>query len=100
LRRAHSWDCHVDEGDVDDTLIKVYPNPTNNQFNIEIESSATWNEPLQIVVLDRLGRVLVTESIAHGGFRKTISLNGYAPGTYFVKCFTQAFEKNFKVIKI
>jgi hypothetical protein len=91
---------HVDEGDVDDTLIKVYPNPTNNQFNIEIESSATWNEPLQIVVLDRLGRVLVTESIAHGGFRKTISLNGYAPGTYFVKCFTQAFEKNFKVIKI
>jgi hypothetical protein len=90
----------VDESMADEMLIKVYPNPTSNQFNIEIESYGTWNEPLQIVVLDRLGRVLETGSILNGGNRKTISLQGYAPGTYFVKCFTEAFEKNFKVIKI
>lgn len=90
----------VDTDPVDAAWIRVYPNPTSNEFNIEIESSGTWNEPLQIVVLDRLGRVLETGSIAHGGNRKTISLQGYASGTYFVKCFTEAFEKNFKVIKI
>ena len=91
---------HVDDAVVDDTLIKIYPNPTSDQFNIEIESSGTWDEPLQIMVLDRLGRVLETSSIPNGGTRKTISLNGYAPGTYFVKCFTQTFEQNFKVIKV
>ena len=91
---------HVDDAVVDDTFIKIYPNPTSDQFNIEIESSGTWDEPLQIMVLDRLGRVLETSSIPNGATRKTISLNGYAPGTYFVKCFTQTFEQNFKVIKV
>ena len=90
----------VDEDVADDTLITIYPNPTSDQFNIEIESSGTWDEPLHIMVLDRLGRVLETSSIPNGGTRKTISLNGYAPGTYFVKCFTQTFEQNFKVIKV
>ena len=84
----------------DATIIKVYPNPTSNQFNIEIESSGDWSEAVQILVLDRLGRVLETGSIPQGANRKTISLTGYAPGTYFVKCHTKAFEKNFKVIKI
>jgi hypothetical protein len=90
----------VAEQATDGTSIKVYPNPTSNQFNIEVESSGNWKEPLQIVVLDRLGRVLETGTIANGRNRKTISLTGYAPGTYFVKCFTLTFEKNFKVIKI
>ena len=90
----------VDEDVADDTLITIYPNPTSDQFNIEIESSGTWDEPLHIMVLDRLGRVLETSSIPNGGTRKTISLHGYAPGTYFVKCFTQTFEQNFKVIKV
>ena len=90
----------VAEEAIDGMTIKVYPNPTSNQFNIEIESSGNGIEPLQILVLDRLGRVLETGTIPHGGNRKTISLTGYAPGTYFVKCSTQAFEKNFKVIKI
>ena len=91
---------HVEDAVVDDTVIKIYPNPTSDQFSIEIESSGTWDEPLQIMVLDRLGRVLETSSIPNGGTRKTISLHGYAPGTYFVKCFTQTFEQNFKVIKV
>jgi hypothetical protein len=90
----------VSEEAIDGMTIKVYPNPTSNQFNIEIESSGNGIEPLQILVLDRLGRVLETGTIPQGGNRKTISLTGYAPGTYFVKCSTQAFEKNFKVIKI
>jgi hypothetical protein len=90
----------VAEEATDGTIIKVYPNPTSNQFNIEIESSGDWSEPLQILVLDRLGRVLETGSIPQGANRKTISLTGYAPGTYFIKCHTKAFEKNFKVIKI
>ena len=90
----------IEEDTADQTCIKVYPNPTSDQFNIEVESANTWDEPLQIVVLDRLGRVLETGIIPQGGNRKTISLHGYASGTYFVKCHTLTFEKNFKVIKI
>ena len=90
----------VEEETLGANTIKVYPNPTSDQFNIEIESSGLLDESLQIIVVDRLGRVLETGIIPLGGNRKTVSLSGYAPGTYFVKCYTQTYEKNFKVIKI
>ena len=81
-------------------VIRVFPNPTNNQLSIELVSTNILNQALQFVVFDRLGRVLETGSIAEGGTREIISLGRYAPGTYFVKCLGEGFEQNFKVIKM
>ena len=81
-------------------VIRVFPNPTNNQLSIELVSTNILNQALQFVVFDRLGRVLETGSIAEGGTREIIWLGRYAPGTYFVKCLGEGFEQNFKVIKM
>ena len=81
--------------------IKIYPNPTNNYFSVEIRSSSELTEAVNIVVYDNLGRTIQTSSILNEGNRiTTISLNGYVSGTYFIKCSNGNFEKHFKVVKI
>jgi len=86
--------------DVSSNGIKVYPNPTNNLFNIEIESFSDLSETVNIEVCDNLGRTIQTTSISeHDGGKITLSLDGYVSGTYVVKCYNSAFEKHFQVIK-
>jgi hypothetical protein len=81
--------------------ILVYPNPTKNDFIIEIESRYTLSESINIEIYDNLGRTIQIESISKDGSGKTkVSLKGSYPGTYFIKCSNNSFEKHFKVIKI
>lgn len=81
--------------------IKIYPNPTNNHFTIEIGSFSALSDMVNIEVYDKLGRTIQTGSISkHDSGRTTISLDGYDSGTYFVKCYNSTFEIHFKVIKI
>ena len=81
--------------------INLYPNPTKNDFTIEVESVSALTESIQIVVYDKLGRIIETGSISIGGNGKVqISLNKYVTGTYFVKCFNNSLEKHFKVVKL
>ncbi|MDA9563069.1 T9SS type A sorting domain-containing protein [Flavobacteriales bacterium] len=81
--------------------IKLYPNPTTNQFTIEIESTSTLSEGIKIEVYDHLGRTIRTDIIEKDGSGKTtIPLNNYASGTYFIKCYNTTLETHFKVIKI
>ena len=81
--------------------IKLYPNPTTNQFTIEIESTSPLSEGIKIEVYDHLGRTIRTDIIEKDGSGKTtIPLNNYASGTYFIKCYNTTLETHFKVIKI
>lgn len=88
-----------DQDDLLENGISLYPNPTNNNFNIEMES--TISETVSIEVYDQLGRIVQTGAIEKNSSTKTtISLNGLDAGSYFVKCFTTSSERNFKVVKI
>ena len=81
--------------------VNLYPNPTKNDFTIEVESLSALTESIQIVVYDKLGRIIETGSISIGGNGKVqFSLNKYVTGTYFVKCFSNSLEKHFKVVKL
>ena len=89
----------------DDELLSneiiLYPNPTKNEFTIEIESISALTEDINIEVFDPTGRTIQIGSISKDGSGKTkMSLNGYVPGTYFIKCANQSFEKHFKVVKL
>ena len=89
----------------DDELLSneiiLYPNPTKNEFTIEIESISALTEDVNIEVYDPMGRTIQIGSISKDGSGKTkMSLNGYVPGTYFIKCANQSFEKHFKVVKL
>jgi hypothetical protein len=89
------------EGNVFIDGIKIYPNPTNSYFTIEIESSSALNNTINILVYDNLGRTIKTSLISKdGGWKTTMSLDGYVSGTYFIKCYNSNFEKHFKVVKI
>ena len=81
--------------------IVVYPNPTKNEFTVEIESISSLSEDIGIEVYDPMGRTIQIGSISKDGSGKTnMSLSGYVPGTYFIKCVNQSFEKHFKVVKL
>jgi len=81
--------------------VMIYPNPTKNDFIIEIESFSALTESMNIEVYDNLGRTIRVGSISKNGNGKAeVSLAGSVPGTYFVKCYNSGFEKHFKVIKL
>ena len=81
--------------------INIYPNPTKNDFIIEIESVSALSEAVKIAVYDKLGRTIQIGSISKDGNGKTkLSLDGAVSGTYFIKCYNNSFEKHFKVVKI
>ncbi len=90
-----------DINNVSSNIIKIYPNLTSNLFHIEIESFSNLTDIVKIEVYDNLGRTIQTGSLSyHDGGKTTLSLQGYASGTYVVKCYNAAFEKYFKVIKV
>ncbi len=91
-------DVQTDISEVSLNGIKIYPNPTNNHFNIELESLAASSDRVNIEVYDNLGRTIQSTSISDGG-KITVSLEGYASGNYIVKCYNSTFEKRFNVIK-
>ena len=81
--------------------VKIYPNPTKDDFIIEIESISALFESVNIEVCDNLGRTIQFGSISKDGNGKTkVSLVDYVTGTYFIKCFNNTFEKHFKVVKL
>ena len=87
--------------DIASNVIKLYPNPASNHFNIEIESPSILSETVKVEVFDNLGRIIRTSTISKNGNGKTtISLDGVSSGAYFVKCYNSTFERHFKMIKI
>ena len=81
--------------------IKLYPNPTQDNFVIDIETDNNHHEKIEIQVYDHLGRVIKSGLTADNHNNKIrISLERFSAGTYFVKCFNNSFEKHFKLIKL
>lgn len=88
--------------DVSLNKVKVFPNPTSDNLTIEIDKASTVSGTVKIEIYDYMGRLIQTDVISKYGdkSRTIISLNEYAPGSYFAKCYNDDFEKYFKVIKI
>ncbi len=63
--------------------LSVYPNPTNGEINISVNSQEeTLND---IVVIDLMGRQVVTVKGQNKDYY-SIDLSGFSKGIYFVKC--------------
>ena len=80
--------------------VRLYPNPTEGQFTIDAAPMGESGGPIQVVVLDQLGRHLASQTISTGSTSTVFSLQDYPTGTYLVKCFNAAWVQNFKVIKL
>jgi hypothetical protein len=82
--------------------IKIYPNPTSDNFKIMIEASSMLSGEVYIEVYDNLGRKVKTGLISKGqnNAETTISLEGYSSGSYYIKCYNKTFKQHFKLLKI
>ncbi len=72
--------------------VKVYPNPSNSIFNIEIDANATIN------VVDMLGKQIMSKKIQSGNSQ--IDLSDYAQGIYLMKITNELNQqKTIKLVK-
>jgi hypothetical protein len=65
--------------------LDVYPNPTNDIFNVSFVSDEI--QTLQIRVLNIVGEVVYTENLEQfvGEYTKQISIGNNAKGVYFLE---------------
>lgn len=80
-------------------VLSVYPNPTNNIININIDASVMNNLPnYSYMIFDINGNLIKSEILVDN--ETVVSLAGLAHATYFLKVFHgNLIVKNFKIIK-
>jgi len=88
--------------DVSSSDIKVYPNPTDGIFVIEMDAAFDISGDVNIEVFDCFGRMVERDIISRNTTeaKAIVSLKKYSGGTYFVKCYNEGFEEYFKVVKL
>jgi len=80
-----------------ETLLKIYPNPFNNEINISIDGSDNYEKAF-VQIHDISGRLMYSGE--YGNQRKiTINHLQLNPGTYFIKVQTGDFVKIQQLIK-
>lgn len=73
--------------------IKIFPNPSNGEFNIELSSNSN------IQIKDRLGNIVFNEALQKGSYK--ISLDNYPSGIYFLQSISESGVKTAeKLLKI
>lgn len=64
---------------LEETSVKVYPNPSEGQFNIEFED---WGENAAIQIFNSLGQNVFSRNVQVGGERVFLNLDSLSPGIY------------------
>jgi len=65
---------------IDANIIDIYPNPALNSINIKnIEDGTSY------IITDLYGNIIANNKLIKGENTRTISLNGYLSGVYFIK---------------
>lgn len=81
IRKIADASLGLTENNLDNSLIKVFPNPSNGIFNIENEGSTT------IEIFDILGNQITTQKANVG--TTMVDLNGFTAGIYLAKITTE-----------
>ena len=76
---------------VNGSVYKVYPNPNNGLFSIELKATT------QVIITNTLGQVVANEMLNAG--IQNINIQDKANGIYFVKIVANDSQQIFKIIK-
>lgn len=85
----------VSEPSPDNTNVKIYPNPAENQITIEI--SKLSSNSLSLEIIDELGRTVKTTNITDN--ETTISIEDLRPGIYYCRVRGEGIYGVEKIIK-
>ncbi len=83
----------VDEQESDVIGIKVYPNPNNGEFSIEMENK----KQCVIEITDLTGRIL-HEQVVEGG-KASITVQHFSNGVYYLRMKDKSPGKVYKIVK-
>ncbi|MBK8345331.1 MAG: T9SS type A sorting domain-containing protein [Bacteroidetes bacterium] len=77
---------HPREGGADNTAITVYPNPANEQLNIQVPASH-FNKSFNLIITDLSGRIVYSENSNSGesGLINIHLQNSISSGTYIIQ---------------
>jgi len=78
--------------------IKVYPNPTENNFTIDLGETYTANTTYQVEIYNSIGMLLRNKTVSNTS-KINMSLEGFAKGMYLVKVTTPTRTKFVKLQK-
>lgn len=96
-----SFDTVSSIDDISLNNFKLYPNPAQESFVVEIGETLTVSGDLQMEIYNSTGRLIKSYSNVNlTGQTIHISLSEYNPGSYHIKLYNKDFEKYFKLIKI
>ncbi len=84
----------------EDFNVKIYPNPTSNNFVVTLEGEE--REELRLTLIDELGQAIEQQSIelSNGWGRAEFSINSYPAGFYKLQVVGLKRPKTYRVIKI
>lgn len=86
----------IEENDLINLTVSVYPNPANNYLNLHINEFDITG--LSFRIFDMQGKLLKSEKISNN--LTIIDMNNFVPATYLVKIYEDTRGlKTFKVIK-
>jgi len=83
LKMAYSY---VGIDDINNSNYKIYPNPTNSIFNIEVEGN---NEKIKVEIYDMTGRIVITTN-NYVSQNITLNVNNLQTGHYIVKIINES----------
>ncbi|MDR0972010.1 MAG: T9SS type A sorting domain-containing protein [Bacteroidales bacterium] len=87
-------------GDIDHPII-VYPNPTNDNWNIKI--NATNKEEVLVTLKDNSGKIVYSKTIILNNIGEnefTINSNNLLKGAYLLEIKGKSIDMNRKLIKM
>jgi hypothetical protein len=87
----------LDDNESKGLYTKVYPNPTNGSFTLELLGN-TIVEKADIVIYGMRGEALMSATMLNEKSH-VFSLSGYPVGFYFIKVYTGEFVDNIKILK-
>lgn len=81
--------------------IKVYPNPTDGLFSIEISGLDRNDVFLNLQVLDATGRRIQSSNLTYysGVYKGMLSLTAYASGVYYVRLLDENIDELIRVVR-
>ncbi|MBE0674026.1 MAG: T9SS type A sorting domain-containing protein, partial [Bacteroidales bacterium] len=73
-----------DINDVNSEFIKLYPNPNNGQFTLDLGSESPVEQSYRIIIVNLSGQTIHNEPYADPGYPREFDLSSYSSGTYIL----------------
>ncbi len=94
-------DIMINVNELEDFEIKIYPNPSSDNFTFELNSTIDDLELIKIEIYNGLGQLIAKQNLdTQTNYKSEISLSDFPAGTYFAKCFNREIKHYFRLIKL